>query len=252
MQEKHVPSLGLRYSFVFCMVSIFGANASDLATVLLGAGHVRGLPMLAVALVVAAILVVELFDKSSTHAWYWLVIAIIPMASINLADPILVDMGLGEIWVILALAVLLLLTLIISRSEATLLVSELMIARPGPHARPLTDAGHWFAMVVATSLGTIVGDYCSISLRLGLVWASVLLSVLVLAVFWLHRVIDVNRLFLYWLTIVALRAAGAVIADLLAKQPHLALGLPVSTALTGALSLALLILWRDRRGERVR
>lgn len=252
MQEKHVPSLGLRYWFVFGMVSVFGANASDLATALLGAGPVRGLPMLVVALVVAGILLAELFDKSSTHAWYWLVIAIIPTASINLADSIVVDLGLGEVWVILALALLLLLSLIISRSEATLLVSELMIARPGPHARPLTDAGHWFAMVVASSLGTIVGDYCSVNLRLGLVWASVLLSVLVLLVFWLHRVAGVNRLVLYWLTVVAVRAAGTVIADLLAKEPHLALGLPVSAALTGALTLALLILWRDRQGERAR
>ncbi|MCX7362189.1 MAG: hypothetical protein NTV97_10045, partial [Alphaproteobacteria bacterium] len=72
-----------------------------------------------------------------------------------------------------------------------------------------------------------------------------------LVVFCLHRVIDVNRLLLYWLTVVAVRAAGTVIADLLAKEPHLALGLSFSAALTGALTLALLILWRDRRGERV-
>lgn len=251
MQDKHVPSLGLRYWFVFGIVSIFGANASDLATAVLSAGHVRGVPILVVALVAAAILLAELFDKSSTHAWYWLVIAIIPTASINLANSIVVDLGIGELWVILGMAVLLVLTFVISRSESTLLVSELMMARPGPHARPLTDAGHWAAMVVASSLGTVIGDYCSVNLRLGLVWASVLLSALVPMVFWLHRVRDVNRLFLYWLTVVALRAAGTVIADLLAKEPHLAFGLPISTALTGALALALLILWRDRRGERV-
>ena len=250
MQDKHVPSLGLRYWFVFGMVSVFGANLSDLATAVLGAGHVRGVPILVVALIGAAILLAELFDKSSTHAWYWLVIALIPTASINLADSLVLSLAVHEVWVIAGLAILLVLTFVISRSEAALLVSELMIARPGPHARPMTDAGHWAAMVVASSLGTIIGDYCSITLRLGLIWASALLLLAALFVSWLHRLSQFNRLFLYWLTVVVVRGIGAVGADILAKEPHLALGLPLSTAIAGVLTLALLIVWRDRRGER--
>jgi uncharacterized membrane-anchored protein len=47
----------------------------------------------------------------------------------------------------------------------------------------------------------------------------------------------------YWLTVVAIRAAGTVIGDLVSARNML--GLPLSTAVTGILFVALLLIWRE-------
>lgn len=243
MQDKHVPSLGPRYWFVFAAVSVFGANASDLATAWLGAGHARGAPLLVVALVAAAILLAERYDRTINHVWYWLLIAIVPAASIHLADSVVADLGVGEIWVIVVSAVLLVAVFMIARSEDALLVSTMLKARTSRRARPTTDAGHWIAMVVASTLGTVLGDFSAS--RLGQMPAMLLMSGLAGSVLALHLLSAANRLVLYWLAVIGMRAAGGTLGDVLVHD--LVLGLPLATALSGGLSLALLILWRERR-----
>jgi len=49
---------------------------------------------------------------------------------------------------------------------------------------------------------------------------------------------------LFWTTVVAIRAAGTAIGDTLAGR-HM-LGLPVSTAVTGAVFVILLVVWKER------
>jgi uncharacterized membrane-anchored protein len=48
---------------------------------------------------------------------------------------------------------------------------------------------------------------------------------------------------LFWTTVVAIRAAGTAIGDTLASR-HM-LGLPLSTAVTGAVFVMLLLIWRE-------
>jgi uncharacterized membrane-anchored protein len=53
----------------------------------------------------------------------------------------------------------------------------------------------------------------------------------------------------YWLTVVLIRAAGTAVGDFISGRNML--GLPVSTAVTGALFIALLVIWREQsRSER--
>jgi uncharacterized membrane-anchored protein len=47
----------------------------------------------------------------------------------------------------------------------------------------------------------------------------------------------------YWLTVVAIRAAGTAVGDFVSSR-HM-LGLPLSTAVTGILFVALLLIWRQ-------
>src|SRR6267378_3632462 len=55
----------------------------------------------------------------------------------------------------------------------------------------------------------------------------------------------------YWLTVVLIRAAGTAVGDFISGRSML--GLPVSTAVTGALFIALLVIWREQsRSERER
>jgi uncharacterized membrane-anchored protein len=47
----------------------------------------------------------------------------------------------------------------------------------------------------------------------------------------------------YWLTVVAIRAAGTAICDLFSGRNML--GLPMGTAVTGILFVVLLLVWRE-------
>jgi uncharacterized membrane-anchored protein len=47
----------------------------------------------------------------------------------------------------------------------------------------------------------------------------------------------------YWLTVVAIRAAGTAVGDLVSGRNML--GLPMSTTVTGILFVALLLVWKE-------
>jgi uncharacterized membrane-anchored protein len=53
-------------------------------------------------------------------------------------------------------------------------------------------------------------------------------------------------IWIYWFTIVLVRAAGTAVGDFLASRA-VGLGLPLSTALTGLLLVATLMLWKELR-----
>jgi len=55
----------------------------------------------------------------------------------------------------------------------------------------------------------------------------------------------------YWLTVVLIRAVGTAVGDLISGRNML--GLPMITAVTGALFIAVLVIWREQsRSERER
>lgn len=57
MDRANTPQVGARYWVALCVASVFGANCGDFASHVLGLGHVRGLPVL--ALLFAAVLLGE-------------------------------------------------------------------------------------------------------------------------------------------------------------------------------------------------
>ena len=103
------------------------------------------------------------------------------------------------------------------------------------------DLGYWSSMFVAGSLGTVIGDYCSHDLHLGDGGASLLLTPVLALLFVTARNGLLRSLPYYWLTIVAVRAAGTAVGDLVAGRNLL--GLPLSTLVTGVLFIALLAIW---------
>jgi len=247
MQDRHVPYLAPHYWVVLSIASVAGANTGDFVSEYLGIGHVRGLPVLVLALM--AILMAERREFRLHTTWYWLAVVTIRTASTNLADFLTVDLHLGRPATLAGLAVMLFAIFPMARSEARLLMSSVMMARPYGRARPMTDAGYWSALIVASTLGSVLADWCNTGLGLGGLRASLLLVVAAALVFALHTTNWISRLRLYWITIVVLLAAGTTLADLLARDPHLHLGLPLSTVLSvGAMAVAIWW-WRHRTSE---
>ena len=244
MQRYHVPLLGLRYWIALCLASIFGANMGDFFAHNLGLGHVAGLPFLAIAL--AIVLILERLDRSVHEAFYWLAIVVVRTAATNLADFFSADLRLPRPWVMASLAVVLALSVAAAwqlswRNAANKTDAQSNLLR--------ADYGYWLAMLIAGTLGTVMGDFFSHDLHLGNAVASIVLSAL-LAPF---LVLGARRLLwslpLYWTTIVMVRAAGTTVGDLLAARN--ALGLALSTAVTGVLFIGFLILWRTSKLDKI-
>jgi uncharacterized membrane-anchored protein len=105
------------------------------------------------------------------------------------------------------------------------------------------DLGYWVCMFIAGTLGTVMGDFCSHNLGLDDGGAAILLSPIVAILFLVGRQGPIRLLPFYWLTVVAIRAAGTAVGDFVSGR-HM-LGLPLSTAVTGILFVALLIVWKQ-------
>ena len=112
---------------------------------------------------------------------------------------------------------------------------------PGRHVR-CGHGGH------AYDLGRQVARHRD-DLHLGNALASIVLSALLPPFFLLGARRLLWSLPFYWATIVMVRAAGTVVGDLLAARN--ALGLALSTAVTGLLFIGFLISWRSSRRDTI-
>jgi hypothetical protein len=230
--------LGARYWTALCLASIFGANMGDFFARNLGLGHIAGIPFLALAL--AIVIVSERFDRTVHQVYYWTAIIIVRTAATNFADFACGDMRLPRLWVIVGLAAALALTVVASWQ---LLWRRLRDNSDSADSVLRADAGYWVSMFIAGTLGTVIGDYCSHDLHLGDAGASILLSPLLGLLFVTARNGLLRSLWFYWLTVAMVRAAGTAVGDLVSSRNML--GLPLSTFVTGALFVALLLLWKQ-------
>lgn len=238
MQPIHLPSAGPRYWAALCLASIFGANMGDFFARNIGLGHVAGLPYLAAAL--AIVIVAERFDRIQHQWYYWIAIVIVRTAATNFADFTAGDMKLPRIWIIAVLAIVLAVAVWMTWQ---LVWRRLAHGANGVNTVLRADVGYWICMFVAGTLGTVIGDFCSHNMRLDDGGASLLLGPIVAALFLLGRNGLLRVLPFYWLTVVAIRAAGTSVGDLVSGR-HM-LGLPLSTAVTGMLLVALLGVWKE-------
>jgi uncharacterized membrane-anchored protein len=238
MQQIHLPTLGTRYWAALCLASIFGANMGDFFARNLGLGHVSGLPFLALAL--AIVIAIERLDRTVHQAFYWAAIVIVRTAATNFADFACGDMKMPRLLVIVGLAIAL--------AVAVFASWQLIWRRQSGRADDAdgvlrADGGYWISMFMAGTLGTVIGDYSSHDLHLGDAEASIVLGLILAVLFFVARGGLLRSLSYYWLTIVAVRAAGTVVGDFLAGRNML--GLALSTLITGALFVALLTIWKQ-------
>jgi uncharacterized membrane-anchored protein len=238
MQSIHLPAMGPRYWTALCLASIFGANTGDFFARNMGLGHVAGLPFLAVAL--AIVIVAERFDRTQHQWYYWIAIIIVRTAATNSADFAAGDMKLPRVWVMAALTIVLVVALWMSWQFAWRRLAG-KTDQTGSVLR--ADLGYWICMFIAGTLGTVIGDYCSHNLHLDDGGAALVLSAVLASLFLVGRDGLLRWLPFYWLTVAAVRAAGTAVGDFVSGRNML--GLPLSTAVTGVLFVALLVIWRE-------
>ncbi|MDB5887822.1 MAG: hypothetical protein JWM03_694 [Rhodocyclales bacterium] len=240
MQLKHVPPISTKYWCALICASIFGANTGDFFAGVLKLGHLAGLPILAALFAITVL--IEKRDHAKNFAYFWIVIVIVRTAATNLGD-VSHDLKLQAPQVIAGLAVVLLTTIVAWRTVYTNRIKAGQDSSPGII---VTNPVYWFSMLMAGTLGTVIGDYFSFGLGFRPFKATILLGGLLALTFVLCKAglkRERTNIFGYWLAVVLIRSAGTSAGDLLAHSP---LRLPLSTLISGLFFVGLLWLWKDR------
>lgn len=225
---RSIPVIGRRYWTALCLASIFGCNLGDFFAGDLRLGHWRGLPVLACAL--ALILVAEQRVRRPNETWYWLAIVVVRTAATNLADLAVHDFRLPYPAAMIELALLLAAPAALNRGRAD------------TRRLPVADGWFWAAMFAAGTLGTVAGDFLAFDRDLGVVPASAMMTLVVIAAFGLRAWPASTPIATFWMAVVVIRTWGTNVGDMLADG----IGLDLSTAISGAALICLLLAWRER------
>jgi uncharacterized membrane-anchored protein len=240
MRAIHVPKIDARYWAGITMASVFGTNTGDVFAFRSGLGILGGLPILAAVIAMAYFL--ERRDKCKHEAWYWLYIILIRTGATNIAEYVCGRrfLGVNRVDFSVGLAIFI----------ATMAVwqhNNKETDRPG---LPQTDANYWITMLAAGVFGTAAGDAVLGAFGgpsgMGGVYASCMLTAILAALLLSGRGGRIRKLYYYWLTICVARTAGTAIADMLAENEKLDIGLIVATVITVTVFVGVLVLCRSR------
>lgn len=238
MKTIHVPRIDARYWAGITMASVFGTNTGDVFAFRSGLGILGGIPILAAVVAIAYFL--ERRDNTKHEAWYWLAIILIRTGATNIADYVCGRRFLGvNRWLFSAVLAVFITVMVVFQHRK--------VTKPGI---PDTDANYWITMLAAGVFGTAAGDAVLGVLGgpagMGGVYASLILGGILAVLLLFGRGGRIQMLYYTWLTICVARTAGTAIADMLAENEKLNIGLINSTILTGIVFVGVLVLWRSR------
>lgn len=240
MRAASTPELGTRYWVAISGASVAGCNLGDFVSLYLHLGHWVGLLPLAVLL--AAILYAEKHARAS-EAWYWAAIIVVRTAATNVADLATHTFNLEYSWVIAALEALQVFVVLGVSFPAN-------DSRRSRYPKPVADGWYWASMMTAGALGTAIGDCTAEVFKLGTGWSTVALSAILVVTLAVGFATRWSTKTGYWLAIIAVRSAGTTAGDWLAFSEDgsgIRLGLFLSTCISCALFVAVLIFWRPSR-----
>lgn len=231
MNRVHIPTIDARYWCAIALASLFGTNLGDLWAHNSGVNKLVGL--IPLAILAAVVFLLERRDRAPRELYYWLVIAIIRTGATNIADYFKKVISWPAFGAILAALMV-----------ATALLSLRGAESDEPAERQMPQAGtfYWLAMLTAGVLGTFYGDVASKTV--GKPMASLCLLMLLLVALAVWTKAGARQFWLYWGVVAIARTFGTSAGDLIADDPTLDIGLPLSTVITGAALLAVLTLWR--------
>jgi uncharacterized membrane-anchored protein len=203
---------------------------------------VKGL--LPLSLVLGAIFVAEWKTSVTTEAYYWAAIVLTRTMATNLADLTTHSLKLDYAWLEVALFALFFVTMLVRRPNANLSITSSEVVGWGPTSLPNSNVRYWAMLLIASTIGTTLGDFVSDNMGLGVARASILLGSTLAVVFYLRSRIKLFDQAGYWGILIAVRTTGTVMGDFLSGEEGLNLGFAVSAACTALLLVSVLRLWR--------
>jgi uncharacterized membrane-anchored protein len=239
MKPIHMPQVDLRYWCAILLASVSGTNLGDYYAHEFGLG--LGLGLTALAVLCAAVFVIERLDTRVTQLYYWLVILIIRTGATIIADTLAFRVRVPEPWLSLLLVAL------IGAFAVWQNRGLPPAAYLGPQRTlPPATAPYWLAMLCAGVLGAVDGNVSSQLIGQGP--ASMLFFALLCFALTLKNWGPLfGGLAVYWIRVVVARTAGTAIGELLAEDRNLNLGLPTATFFTVLAFFGVALLWRPER-----
>jgi len=233
---RNLPGITASYWLALVAASVFGTNTGDFVAGYLHLGHLAGLPCL--GLLFGAILLLAKRARRSPVLHFWAAIITVRTAATNVGD------AFHDFHVAYGVSVPVVLALF---AASVLLYRHVAGSRSG-EATVRVNAVYWLAMMLAGVLGTIGGDCASYRLGLTPAGAACVFGVLVaLSIWWFRKKGNLLNAIPYWTSVGLIRTAGTATGDALAG----ALGLPLSTALTGLVFAGLVAYFTSRARRRV-
>lgn len=212
--------------------STFGTNTGDFVARYFHLGHLAGLPYM--ALLFAAILMLERRARHSA-VYFWAAIITMRTAATNVGDAFH-DFGIDFNVSVPVVLVIFVMCVVIYMGRTK---------DQGSDATVQVNWAYWVCMMVAGVLGTIGGDFVSFRLGLTAPGAAIVCGLLITAsIAWFGRRGTLLSVGPYWLTVALIRTGGTALGDAVAH----AVKLPLSTALTGAAFVGLVVYfyaWRS-------
>lgn len=236
MQQRNVPASGPSYWGALIVASALGCNLGDMVSHNLHLGHQNG--VLPVLCLFALILLAERLSGLVSVAFYWLAILALRTVATNLGDLLTHELHLTFPVAIAAMALVLLPLVWLAARRGG-----------GQSGLPPNDLLYWATMLVAGTLGTVIGDCFADDVGLGDGGAAVLQSVILAGMLALRGRPGFATIGYYWACIVGVRAAGTSIGDALASRHALGLGLPLSAGLTATLLVIVLVATHSRAAK---
>ncbi|WP_158615509.1 hypothetical protein [Acidipila sp. EB88] len=231
MKRVHTPQMDVRYWAAITLASVFGTNMGDLYAHKSGLGIGMGLVVL--ALLAAAVFLLERFDDHRREIYYWLVILLIRTGATNIADYSAYRLRVPGLPLTLGTAALIGLFGWMSSRRAR-----------GPEhtpGLPGTNAAYWLAMLSAGIFGTVLGDICEHAFGEGFA-ALALGAILLLALLAGYRR-AAQWAVGYWSIIAVARTTGTAIGDWVAENKIIPIGLPLATLLSATAFVLVLLAW---------
>jgi uncharacterized membrane-anchored protein len=223
---RNLPKINRNYWLSLVAASILGTNTGDFVAGRLHLGHLAGLPYLA-----ALFAVILVLERRARHSaiYFWAAIITMRTAATNVGDAFH-DFGIdfsASIPIVLVLF------------AASVFVYHRVSGETNTQASTVrVNPAYWVCMMLAGILGTIGGDYASFRLGLTPPGAALVFGLMIAAsIGWFGK----QRVLLtpvpYWFTVALIRTGGTAAGDALAH----ALKLPLSTAVTGFVFVALVL-----------
>lgn len=228
--QTKVPVITATFWVIKVLSTTVGETFADFLSVNVGLGPV--VTDVAMLLVLASALTIQLRKRAYTPWTYWLCVVLVSIVGTQITDFFTDTLGVSLYLSTVVFAVLLAVVFTAwYRQEGTLAITSVDTRR--------REVFYWGAILVTFALGTAAGDLATEALSLGF-RNGVLIFGGLIALTYLARRLGAGAVLTFWIAYVLTRPLGASLGDLLTQDASLG-GLGLGASLTSILFLTVIV-----------
>jgi len=226
-----VPEVTIFFWIIKIMATTVGETAADFLNTNLKLGLTGTSCVMAVLL--AAVLVVQFRAKRYVPPVYWLAVVLISVVGTLITDNLTDNFGVSLWTATIAFAVALAVTFAVWFAvEKTLSIHSIYTTG--------REAFYWSAILFTFALGTAAGDLVAENLSLGYWKSALMFGAVIGLVVIAWRYLELNAVLAFWMAYILTRPLGASVGDFL-SQPTKDGGRGLGTAATSAIFLVTIL-----------